>query len=92
MPLPPSGVLSMNDIRVELGISTQAPFSLKDASTGVYVTINTCSEYRPNGVSPYAISEWYRYCHSCTCGYQFCLNLSFTSCAAVCALGTPDCT
>lgn len=92
MALPPSGTLSMNDIRVELGISTQSPFSLADASTGVYVAINTCSQYRPNGVSPYAISEWYSYCHTCTCGYYFCLNYSATDCVTVCAAGTPVCT
>jgi hypothetical protein len=92
MALPPSGTLSMSQIRTELGVTGQAPFSLKDASTGVYVTINTCSQYRPNGVSPYAISEWYSYCHSCTCGYYFCLNFSSASCGNVCGLGTPNCT
>ena len=92
MPLPSSGTLSMSSIRAELNVTGQAPFSLADASTGVYATINTCSQFRPNGVSPYAISEWYSYCHSCTCGIQFCLNYSASDCATVCALGTPNCT
>jgi hypothetical protein len=67
MPLPSSGTLSMNDIRVELGVPAQAPMSLQAASVGTYGTINVCSVSRPNGSAPYAISEWYGYCHTCSC-------------------------
>jgi hypothetical protein len=67
MALPASGQLSMNDIRVELGVPSQAPMSLQAASIGTYATINTCSPSRPNSSSPYAISEWYSYCHTCPC-------------------------
>lgn len=61
MTLPTSGPLSLSDIRTELtasGYSTN--FSLKNAETGVYGTINTGGTH-PDGNSPYAISEWYNY-------------------------------
>jgi hypothetical protein len=67
MPLPTSGTLSMDNIRVELGVPAQAPMSLQAASIGTYGTINVCSVSRPDGSAPYAISEWYGYCHTCTC-------------------------
>lgn len=70
MALPSSGQISMNDIRVELGIPTQSPFSLSDAVNGVYVTINTCSPNFPSTTPPYNLSDWYGYDHNyvcCTC-------------------------
>jgi hypothetical protein len=70
MTLPASGQISFNDLRVELGISSQAPFSITSASTGLYVAINTNSPDRPNSSTPHAISEWYSYNHnasSATC-------------------------
>lgn len=57
----------MNDIRVELGISTQSPFSLDTATNGGYVALNPCSPYLPIATNPDAISEWYGYCHTCPC-------------------------
>jgi len=91
MALPSSGTLSMSEIRAELGVTGQAPFSLYNASIGTYATINTCSQYRPNGTSPYAISEWYSYCHSCTCGTSFCFGYSTSSCSAACDDYLPSC-
>ena len=64
MALPTSGPISLNDIRIEIGESNTANFSLKDAATGVYSPINQNSPLRPNGVAPYALSEWYGYDHS----------------------------
>lgn len=65
MTLPSSGnTISFNDLRVELGISSQAPFSITSASTGLYVTINTNSPSYPNSSTPHAISEWWSYNHS----------------------------
>ena len=84
MALPSSGTLTMAQIRTELGVTGQAPFSLRSASIGTYATINTCSQYRPDGSSPYTIAEWYSYCHSCTCGYGFCFGYDLTDCAAAC--------
>jgi hypothetical protein len=64
MALPASGQISFNDLRVELGISGQAPFSITSASTNLYVTINTNSPSFPNSSAPHAISEWYSYDHT----------------------------
>jgi hypothetical protein len=67
MALPSSGTLTMNAIRIELGISTQSPFSLDTAENGGYVTINVCSPSRPSSGNPAAMSEWYSYNHTATC-------------------------
>jgi len=79
MTLPASGVLGMSDIRNELQVISQSPFSLADATTGVYVTLNNCSPVKPNASTPYAISEWYSYCHLCACNL-FCMTTGSTSC------------
>jgi hypothetical protein len=68
MTLPSSGnPLSFDQIRVELGIPTQSPFSLESASKGLYVAINTLSPVYPDGIAPYTVSEWYGYNHSAVC-------------------------
>jgi len=51
MTLPASGQISFNDLRVELGIPTQAPFSITTAATNGYVTINTNSPSYPNSAT-----------------------------------------
>ena len=79
MSLPASGQLSLNDIRVELGFSSQTNFSLSGATMGYYVPLNNCSVYKPNQTTPYQISEWYSYCHTCACS-SFCLTYNSTSC------------
>jgi len=72
MTLPLSGPLEASDINVELGRSATAVMSIKDAATGVYGAINTCSPYFPNGSAPHAYSEWYGYNHN-----ALCLNSNF---------------
>lgn len=67
MALPSSGPISMSMVRTELGVPTQAPFSLNTAEDGGYATLNTCSYDRPSSANPASISEWYGYCHTCTC-------------------------
>jgi hypothetical protein len=67
MTLPLSGPLEASDINVELGRSATAVMSIKDAATGVYGAINTCSPYYPNGSAPHAYSEWYGYNHLAPC-------------------------
>ena len=67
MTLPLSGPLEASDINVELGRSATAVMSIKDAATGVYATINTCSPYYPNSAAPHAYSEWYGYNHLAPC-------------------------
>jgi hypothetical protein len=86
MALPASGQLSMNDIRVELGVPSQAPMSLQAASIGTYATINTCSPSRPNSSSPYAISEWYSYCHTCPCFSDITSDPKSTATDACCSI------
>jgi hypothetical protein len=56
--------LSLNDIRVELGIPSQAPFSLNAAAIGSYVAINQGSSSKPNPANPQTVSEWYGYNHA----------------------------
>jgi hypothetical protein len=67
MTLPLTGTLEASDINVELGRSATATFSIKDAATGVYGAINTCSPYYPNATAPHAYSEWYGYNHNAPC-------------------------
>lgn len=67
MALPLSGQISMNDIRVELGIPTQSPFGLDEARNGTYVPLNTCSPYLPPSTGPISLSDWYGYDHSTSC-------------------------
>jgi hypothetical protein len=69
MTLPSSGQISFNDIRIELGIPTQAPFSLESASKGLYVAINTNSPSYPDGTAPYNLSDWYSYNHNAVACY-----------------------
>lgn len=64
MVLPSSGQISFNDLRVELGVSSQAPFSIASASAGTYATINTNSPVYPDAAAPHLISEWYSYNHT----------------------------
>lgn len=67
MALPLSGTLTMNQIRAELGIPAQAPFSLDTAENGGYVALNPCSPYLPSSGNPASISEWYGYNHTINC-------------------------
>lgn len=67
MTLPASGTIDASDINVELGRSATATFSIKDAATGVYGAINTCSPYYPNASAPHSYSEWYGYNHNAPC-------------------------
>jgi len=65
MALTSSGTISMSDIRTELGDS--GAISLKEASDGTIVTLNTTSVDAgdgPDGSTPHAMSEWYSYDHS----------------------------
>lgn len=66
MTLPSSGPISFNDIRIELGVPSQAPFSLDAAENGTYATIQQCATPRPSSANPASISEWYGYNHSAT--------------------------
>ena len=57
--------LSMSMIITELGYGGGLTnISLSGSETGLYGAINTSSPSYPDGVSPFAISEWYSYNHS----------------------------
>lgn len=62
--LPSSGLITMGDIRTELGVPSQAPFSLNTATNGGYGSINPASPNKPSGADPDALSEWYGYDHN----------------------------
>lgn len=64
MALPLSGDLSFNQIGVEIQRPSGAILDIKDAELGVYVPLNVYSTYRPDGVTPCSVSEWYGYNHT----------------------------
>jgi len=75
MTVPGSGEISLGKIRQELestdstdayatGPYTSAATSLSASETGEYDTINTGSANRPDGVGPFAMSEWRAYNHN----------------------------
>jgi len=75
MALPSSGQISMNDIRIELGVSSQSPFSLNTARQGGYVALNIFSPTQPPYSGQISLSDWYSYCQNCnyntiTLGYS----------------------
>lgn len=70
MGLPSSGPLSFNDIRVELGVPTQSPFSMDTARAGGYVTLNIFSPSLPPPTGEVSMDDWYNYCQTCD-AYSF---------------------
>ena len=79
MALPNSGQISFSNLRTELGIPSQAPFSITSAATGVYVTINQDSPSKPNSTAPHAISEWYGYNHTFSAARSITIELNGVS-------------
>lgn len=76
MALPTSGTISMSAIRTELGIPSQAPFSLLTARNGGYVPLNPYSPTLPTSSPVVSLSAWYGYCHTCTTLYSFTIYTS----------------
>ena len=66
MALQSSGPIKFSEIATELGVlgSSISNFSIKDAEGGIYSPINTSSVSRPDGSTPFAMSEWYSYVHA----------------------------
>lgn len=64
MALPLSGDLSFNQIGIEIQRASGAILDIRDAELGVYVPLNVYSTYRPDGVVPCSVSEWYGYNHT----------------------------
>jgi len=68
--LPTSGQITMDMIRAELGVPSQANFSLDNARDGVYAPLNPYSPYLPPLSGQVKVSDWYGYCHTCTTLYS----------------------
>jgi hypothetical protein len=79
MALPPSGTMSMNDIRVELGVPAQSPFDIDTARVGGYVPLNPYSPTTPPYSGTVSIASWYSYCQTCTPLYSHNCYLAFNS-------------
>ena len=86
MVLPSTGnTISFNQIRIELGISTQAPFSIETAENGGYVALNKCAVPQPSPTNPASISEWWSYDNSAVSTEIGLMDSSTVSCADVCS-------
>lgn len=68
--LPTSGEITMDMIRAELGVPSQANFSLDNARDGVYAPLNPYSPYLPPFTGQVKVTDWYGYCHTCTTIYS----------------------
>jgi hypothetical protein len=64
MALPGSGELTFDQIGVELQRASGSIFNITTAETGGYVALNPYSTYKPDGVTPCSVSEWYNYNHT----------------------------
>lgn len=64
MALPSSGELSFNQIGIEIQRANGAVLDIKDAELGVYTPLNPYSTFKPDGVTPCSVSEWYSYNHT----------------------------
>ena len=90
MALPASGQISMDNIRVELGVPTQSPFGINEARLGTYVSINQFSPSKPPSAGQVSLADWYSYCQNC--GYNSGTFYYDASSAATACAGTPNTT
>lgn len=73
MALPASGEISVSDILTELGLDPANPdTNLQGLERGDFGAINTnnAASDRPDGNTPYAMSEWYSYDHNAAPAYS----------------------
>ena len=90
MALPASGQISMDNIRVELGVPTQSPFGINEARLGTYVSINQFSPSKPPSSGQVSLSSWYSYCQNC--GYNSGSFYYSSGSAALACAGSPNTT
>ena len=64
MALPGSGTLSFDEIGVEIQRASGSILNITTAETGGYVALNPYSTYKPDGITPSSVSEWYNYNHT----------------------------
>jgi hypothetical protein len=88
MALPASGQISMDDIRIELGVPTQTPFGLNEARSGTYQALNQFSPSLPPSSGQVSLSDWYSYCQNC--GYNSGSFYYDASSAATACAGSPN--
>lgn len=79
MSLPSTGVIKASDINLELNRISTTQYSFQQAESGLYVPINTNSVIRPNGATPYSISEWRGYDHLAGTAYDTDAQAFFTA-------------
>ena len=77
MALPGSGTISMDMIRIELGVPTQTPFGLGEAREGQYGAINPCSTYKPPSSGTGSLSDWWGYDHTQACPPAYDIYIMF---------------
>jgi len=90
MALTGSGQISMNDIRIELGVPSESPFGINEARLGTYVAINQFSASKPPSSGTVSLSDWYSY--SQTGGSNSDTFYYDASSAATACAGTPNTT
>ena len=71
MALPSSGTISMDMIRIELGVPTQSPFGLNEARSGTYVALNQNSPTLPPSSGQVSLSDWYSYNQNAGPSYNY---------------------
>ena len=64
MALPLSGGLSFDEIGAEIQRASGSILNITTAETGGYVALNPYSTYKPDGIIPSSVSEWYGYNHT----------------------------
>ena len=64
MALPASGTISIDAIRIELGVPSATGLTMSGLPNGSPVAINIWSASRPSTSAPYSLSQWYSYNHS----------------------------
>ena len=90
MALPASGPISMDAIRIELGVPSESPFGINEARLGTYVAINQFSASKPPSSGTASLSDWQSYSQSG--GYNSDTFYYDASSAATACAGTPDTT
>jgi hypothetical protein len=66
MALPASGTISINSIRIELGVPSATGLTMSGLPNGSPVAINVWSASKPSTSAPFSLSQWYNYNHSAT--------------------------
>ncbi len=90
MTLTGSGQISFNDIRIELNVPSQSPFTLDSASNNKYANIQNCLSPFPSPTNPDAITEWYGYNHSATASLTINETTDYTSSNCTDACNGPE--